>query len=323
MGICKKSLLALFAAMVLPLSAQAADPFPAKQVKFVVGYAPGGGTDVLARLLASELTAKWGQQVVVENKTGAGGMIAAQQIVNAAPDGHTLLIAYTPEVSLNKLVYKQMQYDPLTDLQPIALATSAPLYLVAGPKSKVSTYAQLVDLKKSQAQLSFGSPGVGGQQHLAGELLKIQTGMNLTHVPYRGTSQAVADLLGGQIDLLFATTPSIISHIRAGTLKPLLVTADSRDTMLPDVPSAREVGLKNFEISNWFGVFGPKGMNPQLVNKISADVSTVLADKGVTKKLGDQGLAVTYMAPDKLRAYIGSEMKKYGDIIDKVGLQKQ
>ena len=323
MGICKKSLLALFAAMVLPLSAQAADPFPAKQVKFVVGYAPGGGTDVLARLLASELTAKWGQQVVVENKTGAGGMIAAQQIVNAAPDGHTLLIAYTPEVSLNKLVYKQMQYDPLTDLQPIALATSAPLYLVAGPKSKVSTYAQLVDLKKSQAQLSFGSPGVGGQQHLAGELLKIQTGMNLTHVPYRGTSQAVADLLGGQIDLLFATTPSIISHIRAGTLKPLLVTADSRDTMLPDVPSAREVGLKNFEISNWFGVFGPKGMNPQLVNKISADVSTVLADKGVTRKLGDQGLAVTYMAPDKLRTYIGSEMKKYGDIIDKVGLQKQ
>ncbi|MDO8300078.1 tripartite tricarboxylate transporter substrate binding protein [Lacisediminimonas sp.] len=319
----KKSLLMLCAALVLPLSALAADPYPVKQVKFTVGYAPGGGTDVIARLLASELTGKWSQQVVVENKTGAGGMIAAQQVVNSSPDGHALLIAYTPEVSLNKLVYKQMQYDPLTDLQPIALATSAPLYLVAGPKSKVTTYAQLVELKKTNASISYGSPGIGGQQHLAGELLKIQTGMNLIHVPYRGTSQAVADLLGGQIDLLFATAPSIIGHIRAGTLKPLLVTSNSRDAMLPDVMSAREAGLKDFEISNWFGMFGPKGMNAQLVEKISADVATVLADKGVAKKLSDQGLSVTYMAPERLRAYVNSEMKKYGDIIDKVGLQKQ
>ncbi|WP_151447156.1 Bug family tripartite tricarboxylate transporter substrate binding protein [Lacisediminimonas profundi] len=326
MSICRKSLLALLATLAtaaLPLSALAADPFPVKPVKFIVGYPPGGGTDVLARVLANELATKWSQQVVVENKAGAGGMIAAQQIVNAGPDGHSLLVAYTPEVSLNKLVYKQMPYDPQADLQPIALATSAPLYLVAGPKSKVTSWAQLLDLKKTQAQLSFGSPGIGGQQHLAGELLKIQTAMNLTHVPYRGTSQAVADLLGGQIDLLFATAPSIIGHIRAGTLKPLLVTANVRDGMLPDVPSAKELGLKDFEISNWFGVFGPKAMNPQLVEKISADVATALADKAVAKKLGDQGLAVTYLTPDKLRAFVVAEMKKYGDIIDKVGIPKQ
>jgi len=179
--------------------------FPDKPVKLLVGYAPGGSTDIVARLLANSLSARWGQPVVVENRPGASGMIAAEAIARARPDGYNLLLGYTPEVSLNKFVFKEMRYDPLTDLTPVALAASAPLVLVAGPKLAVSSFKELLARKNSGQQISYASPGIGGQQHMAGEMLARQTGLPLIHVPYRGTGLAVSDLVGGQIDLFFAT----------------------------------------------------------------------------------------------------------------------
>jgi len=316
---CKRWLMA--AVLCLPALA-AAQSFPDKPVRLVVAYTPGGATDVIARILAARLTEKWQQQVVVENKAGAGGMIGAEQVVQARPDGYTLLLAYTPEVSINKLIYKQMRYDPLTDLLPIARVAQAPLVLVSGPKLPVRDYRAFLALGKER-QVSYGSPGTGGQQHLAGELLKLRSGMNLLHIPYRGTSAAVADLVGGQIDVFFATAPALMGHIRSGKLHPLLIAGPDRQGILPDTPTAAEVGLADFDISNWFGVFAPAKMDAGLAARLSGDVADVLRQPDTAKALTDQGLTVAYLDSAGFRAFIGTEMTKYAGIIELTGVPRQ
>ena len=316
---CKRWL--MMAALCLP-GFTSAQSFPDKPVRLVVAYTPGGATDVIARILAARLTEKWKQQVVVENKAGAGGMIGAEQVVQARPDGYTLLLAYTPEVSINKLIYKQMRYDPLKDLQPIARVAQAPLVLVSGPKLPVETYQEFLALGKDR-QVSYGSPGTGGQQHLAGELLKIRSDMNLLHIPYRGTSAAVADLVGGQIDIFFATAPAIISHIRSGKLHPLLISGPDRQDILPSTPTAAEIGLPDFDISNWFGVFGPAGMDANLLAQLSSDVAEALRRPDAAKALTDQGLTVAYLDAGQFRGFIDAEMEKYAAIIKLTGVPQQ
>ncbi len=301
----------------------AGQPYPNKPVKLLVGYAAGGGTDVIARIVAQALTARWGQQVIVENKAGASGMLAAEQTVRSAADGYTLLLAYTPEVSINKYVFKQMSYDPLADLQPVALVADAPLFLVSGPKLPVQSMKELLARGKDAVPLSYGSPGIGGQQHLAGELLQIQGHVKTLHVPYRGAAPAVNDLLGGQLDMFFSSPPVILQHVRAGKLKPLFVTSPNRSALMPDVPSAREVGLPEFDISNWFGVFAPRAVDAAIVQKIEGDVRAVLADPAIIKRLDDQGLTARFMSAADMRGFIQTEMRKYGEIIDKSGMPKQ
>ena len=297
--------------------------YPNKPVKIMVGYAAGGGTDVIARIVGQALSTRWNQSVVIENKPGASGMLAGEAVARAAPDGYVLLLGYTPEVSINKLVFKQMSYEPTEELLPVALVASAPLYLVVGPKLSVQTAKELLARDKKAEPLSYGSPGTGGQQHLAGELFQIRTGVKTLHIPYKGAAPAVNDLLGGQLDMFFSTPPVILSHVRSGKLRPLFVTSSKRDAALPEVPSASEVGLVDFEIANWFGVFAPRGTDPALITKLSSDVEAVLADKAVAKKLEDQGLTVTFKNSSDLKQYIGTEMKKYGAIIDQAGLAKQ
>lgn len=297
--------------------------YPAKPVRLLVGYAAGGGTDVIARILAQALTARWGQQVLVDNKAGASGMIAAEQAARAPADGYTLLLAYTPEVSINKLVFKQMSYDPATDLQPVALVAQAPLFLVAGPKLPVQSMRELLGRDKAAPPLTYGSPGTGGQQHLAGELLQIQSPVRTLHVPYKGAAPAVNDLLGGQIDMFFSSPPVILQHVRAGKLRPLFVTSRERSPLMPDVPSAREVGLPDFDISNWFGIFVPKGMDAALVHRVEGDLKAVLADPSVVRRFEEQGLGARFMTSAELRGFMATETARYADIIDKSGLQKQ
>lgn len=297
--------------------------YPTRPVKIMVGYAAGGGTDVIARIVGQALATRWGQSVVVENKPGASGMLAAEAVARATPDGYTLLLGYTPEVSINKLVFKQISYDPLEDLMPVALVASAPLYLVVGPKMPLQSARELLARDKNAVPLSYGSPGTGGQQHLAGELFQIQTGIKTLHVPYKGAAPAVNDLLGGQLDMFFSTPPVILAHVKAGKLKPLFVTSATRDAAMPDVPAASEIGLSGFEIANWFGVFVPKGTDAALIRRISADIEAVLKDPAVARKLEDQGLGVAYKGSAELKAYIDDEMKKYGAIIEKAGLTKQ
>jgi tripartite-type tricarboxylate transporter receptor subunit TctC len=295
--------------------------YPDKPVKLVVGYTPGGSTDIIARLLATHLGAKWGQSVVVENKPGASGMMGAEQVVRAKPDGYTLLLGYTPEVSINKLIFKEMRYDPIADLTPVALTAAAPLVLAAGPKLPVNSLQEL--LARKGTKMSFGSPGAGGQQHMAGELLGKLTGLPLLHVPYRGTALAVNDLLGGQIDMFFATTPPLLQHIKAGKLRPLAVAGDKREKLLPDVPTFAELGLPRMQLTNWFGVFAPKGMPAPLLTQISDDVVAVLKDPKMIKALEDQGLSPTPLQGQAFRKFIDAEMKHYKAIIDETGIAAQ
>lgn len=317
---CIRSLVLLALTAIAPAAFPA---YPDKPVKVVVGYAPGGSTDIVARLLATALSAKWGQTVIVENKAGASGMIGAEQVVRAAPDGYTLLLGYTPEVSLNKLVFKEIRYDPITDLTPLALAASAPLVLVSGPKLPVSNIRELLARKGSSQVISYGSPGIGGQQHMAGEMLGRLTGMSLTHVPYRGTSLAVTDLVGGQIDLFFGTTPPLLQHIRSGKLRPIAIAGPTREKLLPDVPTVVELGLPGLQLTNWFGVFGPKALPASLASKISNDVIEILGEKSFTRAIEDQGLTATPLQGTPLREFIDAEMKKYQTIVTQTGISAQ
>jgi tripartite-type tricarboxylate transporter receptor subunit TctC len=317
---CHTSRRAFFAATLAAAALPAWAAYPDQPVRLLVGYPPGGATDVVARLLATHLSSRWGQAVVVENKPGASGMLAAEQVVRAKPDGHTLLLGYTPEVSINKLVFKQMRYDPIADLAPLALAATAPLVLVAGPKLPVRTLPELLARKGADAKLSYGSPGSGGQQHIAGELLARLGGLPLLHVPYKGTAPALNDLLGGQIDLFFATTPPLLQHIRAGKLRPLAVAGDRREALLPDVPTFAELGMGAMQLSNWFGVFAPNGLSPVIANRVTNDLADALKDPKVVKSLEDQGLTPSPLLGVAFKAFIEVDMRKYKAIIDQTGI---
>lgn len=320
----KMSFIGLSIVVPMTLGTQAANAAPVKAERVVVGYAPGGATDVVARFLAMGLAEKQGKPVIVENKPGAGGTIGASQISRSKPDGSSLLVAYISEASINKLLYSKMPYDPEMDLVPIARIATAPLILASGPKMNVGSFKELlVAGKNGDTPLSYGSAGYGGQQHLAGELLRMQTGMNMLHVPYRGSALAVVDLLGGQIDVGFFSISPLLSHIEVGKIKPLFIAGPERQAFLPDVPTADEVGLKDFDLATWFGVFGPKGMTPEVAEGIAQDVKSLLEDKEAVKILTNQGLAVSYLPPKEFRSYIATEMKKYGDIVEKAGIEKQ
>lgn len=306
---------ALLTVAALGVSPQAAATYPDKPVKLLVGYGPGGATDIIARLLSKYLSDKWGQAVVVENKPGASGMIAANDVVRANPDGYTLLLGYTPEVSINQLVFSNMRYDPIKDLTPISLAADAPLVLAVGAKLPVKSLKEILDKGKGATPLTYGSPDVGGQQHMAGELLGGATKIPLTHIPYKGTGPAVAALVGGQIDLFFATTPPLLGQIRAGKVTPIAVAGSQREKLLPDVPTFVELGYPAIQLTNWFGVFGPKNLPAPALNKITSDVTAALKDPAVVKQLEDQGLTPRPISGAEFVKFIASEMSKYAPII--------
>ena len=316
-------LTALLSVTTLFGASPACATYPDKPVKLLVGYGPGGATDIIARVLSKYLSDKWGQAVVVENKPGASGMIAANDVVRATPDGYTLLLGYTPEVSINQLVFKSMRYDPLKDLTPISLAAEAPLVLAVGAKLPVKTLKEILDHGKGATPLTYGSPGVGGQQHMAGEMLGGATKMPLTHIPYKGTGPAVAALVGGQIDLFFATTPPLLGQIRAGKVTPIAVAGNQREKLLPDVPTFVELGYPTIKLTNWFGVFGPKNLPAPVLNKITTDVTAALRDPAIVKQLEDQGLTPRPLAGAEFAKFIDSEMSKYAPIIKAANIQAE
>ena len=311
----------LAATLAFAAAAAPAAEFPDKPVKIVVAYPPGGATDIIARLLGKQLSAQWNQQVIVENKPGATGMVGAEQVVRAAPDGYTLLLGFAPEVALNKLVFKSMTYDPLADLKPLSLVATAPLVLVVGPKLPVASLKELAERKKSNEPLTFGTPGIGGQQHIAGELLGRALGTPVSQIPYQGTGPALTDLLGGQTDFFFATTPPLLQHIKAGKIKPLAVAGPAREQLLPDVPTMVELGYPKIQVMNWFGLFAPKGLPAPLAERIAADTAKALAEPSVAQALKAQGLTPAPLQGAALNDFLGSEMNKYTAFIAETGIK--
>lgn len=301
-------------AAIAPMAVQA-QTFPTQAVKIVVPFPPGGTTDVLARLLAAELSQKWNQPVVVDNRAGASGTIFSEQLTRMPPDGYTLMLTATHHV-INPGLYKNLRYDTRTDFTPIAEVAAVSNVLVVNPKFPPKTVKELIAYAKANpGKVNFGSSGTGGANHLSGELFKSMAGVNMVHIPYKGAAPALNDLLGGQIPVMFDSVPGVLPHIQAGKLRALGVTTLKRSPALPDVPTIDEAGLKGFESTAWFGLYAPGKMSPALAAKISSDVLQALRTDTLRRAFEQQGAEPGTMSQPQFAAFVDSELTKWSKVI--------
>lgn len=309
----------LFFACLLATT-QTAFAFPDKSVRIIVPFAPGGATDLVGRALASRLTAIWGQQVLVENRPGAGGNIGADLVAKSTPDGYTLLLASPAEVAINPSLYKQMPYDAANDLVPVVKVATAPLVLVVNSQSPVTNLKEFLQLLKAKnGAANFASSGSGGPQHLAGELFKSMANVSMTHIPYKGGAPAITDLLGGQVDLFFAGLPPALPHINSSKLRPLAVTTLKRTTLLPNVPTISESGFAGFNIENWQGIFVVAKTNESIIKQLSHDIEKVLEDSSFATTLKAQGATPEFLNTKDFVVFVQSETQKYGKLVKESG----
>lgn len=311
----------LMATTLLSAGLALGQPYPSQPVKIVVPFPPGGTTDILARQLATELTGKWSTPVVVENKAGASGTIFSEQLTRTAPDGYTLMLTATHHV-INPGLYKNLKYDTKTSFTPLAQVAAVPNVLLVHPSVPVKTVADLIRYgKDNPGKLSFGSAGSGGANHLSGELFNSMTGVQMVHIPYKGAAPALNDLLGGTIPVMFDSLTGVIQHIKAGQLRALGVTSLKRSNAAPDIPTLDESGVKGFEATAWFGLYGPAGMRPDLVKKISADVLEVLQSPRIKAQFAEQGAEAGSMTQAEFTAFVNAEIDKWSKVISSAQLK--
>ena len=301
--------------------AQSSPPWPARPVRVLIGYPPGGSTDVAGRLLAEQLGRKLGQQVVVENRAGAGGTVAASTVVRADPDGYTLLLAASPEVSIAPITMKSMPYDPVRDLQPITGVGQVPFFLVVNPSVPAQTLAEFIAYGKANpGKLNYSSFGNNTSNHLAGELFKSLTGINAVHVPYKGSGPSMTDLIGGQVNYSFDTPPAVLEHVRAGKLRALAVASRQRLQSAPQVPTFAEAGLPAFSGGTWFGLFAPAKTPRAVVDRINADAVALLNAPELAKAFNDRGIVPAPQSPEDYARFVQSEVSKWKELATKVGI---
>jgi tripartite-type tricarboxylate transporter receptor subunit TctC len=301
-----------------------AQTYPAKPVRMVVGYAPGGSVDIVARLVAQKLTEALGQQFVVENRSGASGNIGTEYVVKSAPDGYTLLMGSSPALAANTHLFAKMPFDPAKDLAPIILIANQPNVLVVHPSSSATNVKELIALAQSRpAGLTFGTSGLGASQHIAAELFMMMTGVKMVHVPYKGGAPALSDLLGGHVDLMFEVLPTTIQHIREGRLRALAVTTRQRSGMLPAVPTMIEAGLTGYEFRGWIGLAAPAAVPKELIAKLNAEVQKALGTGDLKAKLVDYGLDIAGGTPAEFGAFMREDSANYARIAKAAGIQPQ
>jgi tripartite-type tricarboxylate transporter receptor subunit TctC len=298
-----------------------AQPYPSRPVRLVVPFAAGGTGDIVARVLADRLAQALGQPVVVENRPGATGAIGSKMVASAAPDGHTILVGQTGEMAINQHWNKGLGYDPDKDFQPVALATIVPLALVAPGKASWSTVADM--LKASHARgLTFASAGAATPGHLSGELLRLRTKSNMTHVPYNGAAPALNDILGGHVDMFFSGFPPTVQHVKAGTMKLLAVSTAKRSSVAPDVPTVAEAsGIKDFDIALWQGFFAPRATPREIVVRLHTEINKLLNQPEIRAKLLEAGAEVSTISIDEFTAFTRAESAKFLRIIQDGGLK--
>jgi tripartite-type tricarboxylate transporter receptor subunit TctC len=304
------ALLALAAA--LPVLAQ----YPARTVTIVVPFPPGGGTDTGTRIVATRLAQKWGQPVIVENKPGAAGMIGAEAVSKAKPDGYTLMMGNIGTQSINPSLYKKMPYDADTAFTPVTLVAELPSVLLAGPAVKAKNAKEIITLAKaSPGKITYSSSGSGGSMHLAGALFEKESRTELLHIPYKGGGPAIADLIAGHVDISFATILESSGHIKSGRLRAIAVTSDKRYPTLPDVPTLAESGLAGFNTGSWIGIVAPAGTPRDVIEKIAKDVREIVTSPDVRDQLIAQGATPVGASPAEFAALIESDRKRYAQII--------
>ena len=295
--------------------------YPTKSIRLVIGFAPGGGTDTTARALSSKLTAAFRQQVIVDNRPGHSGTIAADIVTKATPDGHTVLLG-TIALAINPSLTDKMPFDTLRDLAPVTRAADSTNILVLHPSVAAKSVKELIALAKTKP-LNGGSSGIGGTGHLAVELFNLQAGGKITHVPYKGGGPAIVDLLGGNIQLIFATAASSIGHIKAGKIRPLAVTTAKRSALVPDLPTISEAGLPGFEANNWNGFLVPAKTPRAIVARLNKEIAGTLSQPDIKEFLFKQGLDAAPGTPEEFGAYIKSEMTKWAKVIKAAGVKTQ
>ena len=294
--------------------------YPNKPVRIVVPFPAGGTTDILARAAAQKLSEAWNQPVIVDNRPGAAGNIGAELVAKAAPDGYTLLMGTVGTHAINASLYSKMPYDHVKDFVPVILVAGVPNVLVVNPNLPVKSMQELIDYAKANpGKLNFASSGNGTSIHLSGELFKTMTGVKMSHVPYKGSSPALTDLIGGQVDLMFDNLPSSLPFIKAGKLRALAVTSTSRAAALPDVPTIAESGVPGFEASSWFGLLAPAGTPRNVVTKVNGDVAKWLASPDAKEKLAAQGANVAGGSPEDFAKHIQTETAKWAKVVKDSG----
>jgi tripartite-type tricarboxylate transporter receptor subunit TctC len=300
--------------------AQSAGAYPSKPIRIVVPFPPGGATDILARAIGNELSKAFNQSVVIENKGGGGGNPGADLVAKSAPDGYTLVMATVGTHAINMSLYSKMPYDAVRDFEPVVLVAGVPNLLVVHPSVPAKSVRELTALAKAQpGKLNVASSGSGTSIHLAAELYKQMAGVDIVHVPYKGSAPAVADLLGGQVQMMFDNLPVSLPHVRAGKLRPLAVTSMTRSSALPEVPTMDEEGYKGFDATSWFGLLAPAGTPREIITRLNAASVKALASPEMRERLAAQGAEPVGNTPEQFAAFIKAEIEKWSKIVKASG----
>jgi tripartite-type tricarboxylate transporter receptor subunit TctC len=312
------------AALVSGLTARAqtrGEAWPSRNVRLIVPFPPGGGTDAVGRILFTRLAEVWGQQTIIENRGGAGSNLGSEAGARAAPDGYTILFAAFP-FATNRFIYKTIPYDPIADFTPVSLIGTFPNILVVPNVSPAKTVAEFIEYAKTnRGDITFGSSGIGTSPHLNGELFKRMAGIEMTHIPYRGAGPAITDLIPGRLTMMFNTSGSLMPHVQAGRLRALAVSSGKRFSAIPDLPTVAESGVPGFDVSSWYGLLVPSKTPPEIVKKITADATRVMREPEVQKRLEGLGLEVVASSSEEFGAFIKSEMTKWEPVIKAANIQ--
>ena len=305
----------------LAYSAAAQEAYPTRPVRFILPFPPGGGTDILGRLIAERLSAALGQPVVTENRGGAGGNVGAEAAARSTPDGYTILLA-APSLAISPSLYSKLNYDPVKDLAPVSLVATVPNVMITHPDVPAKTLTEFIALARGRpGAMNFGSGGSGTSNHLAGELFNIVTGTKLVHVPYKGVNLAMQDVLSGRIHLVVIGVPAAAPHIKSGKLRALALIAPQRSRALPEVPTVAEAGLADFEVTTWYGVFAPAGTPRSAVSRLNTELVRIMHAPEVKERLAAMATEPRTSTPEEFAAYLRQEIVKWGDVVRKAGLK--
>jgi tripartite-type tricarboxylate transporter receptor subunit TctC len=297
-----------------------AQPYPAKPIRIIVPFPAGGTADIMARVVGQKMTETWGPQVVIDNRAGAGGNIAAELAAKSAPDGYTLFLCTVGTHAIHQTLYSKLAFDPIKDFSAVAYIAGVPNVAVVHPSIPVKSVKELIAFIKARpGQVNFGSPGTGTSVHMSGEMLKVMAGLNMTHIAYKGNPQAVTDLMAGQIELMITNMPSVIPYIQSGRLRALAVTTKARSPALPDLPTMEEAGLPGYESSAWFGLVGQVAVPRDIVSKLNTEVVRIVRLADVKRNLAGQGADPLVMTPDEFGAFMKAETAKWGKVVKASG----
>lgn len=301
------------------LSAAQAQAWPAKPIRLVVPFPPGGFGDIFGRLLAEKFSASWGQAVMVENRAGGGGNIGADIVAKSAGDGYTLVIGTVGTHAINATLFSKLPYDPVNDFTPVAFVVEAEGLLVTHPSVAAKSVRELIALARSGPPLSYGSAGAGSTGHLGGELFKSMAKVEITHIPYKGNVPALTDLLGGQTTMVFATLPTVLAHVKADKLRAIAVLGLARSSALPEVPTVAESGLPGYEVNNWAGMFAGPGTPTPVVAKINAELQRVMRLPEVQARMTGEGLRFVPTTPEQFASFVKTEIARWGPVVKASG----